>query len=443
MTPGEMIGSVMCILAADGTINAAEKQFLQRLCRQYHIPGNIVQAAFEDVKQGKGRIAVPDTAKEQQQLFRVLVQAAQADGTTGTQERTMLNAVAAKFGISATALDQYFATKEKPSPEKTTSSEAPPAPAPPKPSSGPLMTCPKCAVEQPEALRCQHCGIFIKSYHKQQRKEQQESSQDHAPILLYAPSGTLTIYAVPFGLIMGLITAAGVGWLYQLLITWNPLIYLNALATLIYGVVIGLAVGLGLQFGKCRNVWLGVVLAFIAAAIGDGLTFWYAYSDIESILAQVEIGWTISKFGLPVGIPLQGPAVYVFWGVEFILLCGAAMAAATIGPGEPFCEKCQQWTKKHHLGKIAGIDEAYLLKALHEDNLRPFLQPPPQASWKTVSYDLYSCPRCRKSRFLTVAVEWDDEGQKQEEIVLYYALVTLEQIAELRETLKQYRNRDV
>jgi hypothetical protein len=170
------------------------------------------------------------------------------------------------------------------------------------------------------------------------------------------------------------------------------------------------------------------------------LTFWYAYSDVESILAQVEIGWTISKFGLPFGIPIKGPVVYLIWIVEFILLCAAAMAASTIGPGEPFCEQCGQWTKKRHLGKITEINERYLLEALHEGNLRPFLQPPPQRSWKTVSYDLYSCPRCRRSRYLSVAVEWEEEGQKEEEVVLAYAFITNEQIAELRETLKQYRD---
>ncbi len=462
MTPEEMIRSVMCILAADGTINTQEKQFLQQLCQRFHISGDVVRAAFQEVKHGKGHIAIPDTAKEQKQFFSLLVQAAMADGTVGSPERKMLNAVAAKLGISAAALEQYLATKKKPpsaarpSQEKPLllKSQSPPAeerisPTPlteipsahnePEVSPARTMTCPKCGVEQPEALRCQECGIFIKGYLKQQHKEHSASSQGRASILLYAPSGTLSIYALPLGVIVGLIAAAGVGWLYQLIITWNPLIYFNALATLIYGVVIGRAVGLGLQLGKCRNILLGVVLAFIMAVIGDVLTFWYAYSDIESVLAHVEIGWTISRFGLPFGIPLQGPAVYVFWGVEIVLLCAAAMAAATIGPGEPFCEKCQQWTKKRHLGKISDINEAYLLEALHDGNLRPFLQPPPQASWKTVCYDLYSCPRCRQSRYLSVALEWEEEGQKEEHVVLDYALVTHEQIVELRDTLKQCR----
>ncbi len=463
MTPEEeMIRSVMCLLAADGTINTQEKQFLQQLCQRFNISGDVVRAAFQEVKQGKGHIAIPDAAKERKQLFGLLVQAAMADGTVGAPERKMLDTVAVKFGISVTAIDQYLATKKrsqatthssqkKPSLKKSQSPSADKSLSPPHLAKAPAannerevfsartMTCPKCGIEQPEMSRCQECGIFIKTYLKQQQKEHSESSQDRMSILLYVPSGTLTLYALPFGAIMGLIAVAGVGWLYQLLVTWNPLIYFNALATLIYGVVIGRAVGLGLQLGKCRNILLGVVLAFIMAVIGDVLTFWYAYANIESVLAHVEIGWTISRFGLPFGIPLQGPAVYVFWLVELVLLCAAAMAAATIGPGEPFCEKCQQWTKKRHLGKISNINEDYLFKALQDGNLRPFLQPPPQASWKTVCYDLYSCPRCRQSRYLSVAIEWEEEGQREERVILDYALVSHEQLAELRDTLKQCR----
>ncbi len=219
MTPEEMIRSVMCILAADGAINAQEKQFLQQLRQRFHISEDAVRAAFQEVKHGKGHVAIPETIKEQKQFFSLLVQAAMADGTVRTPERKMLNAVAAKLGISAAALEQYLATKKKPpsaahpSQEKPLllKSQVPPAEESISPTKTPsvhhepevfsakTMMCPQCGVEQPEALRCQECGIFIKGYLKQQRKEHSASLQDRAPILLYAPSGTLTIYALPLG----------------------------------------------------------------------------------------------------------------------------------------------------------------------------------------------------------------------------------------------------
>lgn len=474
MKSEEMIRSVMCMLAADGSVNKLEIQFLQRLCQQFGVSKDVVEAAFEEIKRGEAHIALPNTSTEKKQLFAVLVQAAVADGKVGPQERTMLDAVAEKMGIDASVVERSLAqglkyrTSKQAAPEKT----SPPSGAQvhtkrKKTSSTPLtdaspeqhmsgshtfntMICPKCGVEQQEAPRCIQCGIFIKNYLKQQRKagEQYQTRSQAAPlskripISLYTPSGTFTIYALPIGVLFGLVTAAGVGWLYQLIIGWNPFIYLNVLLTIIYAALIGRAVGLGLQFGKCRNVMIGVVLAFIMAGIGDLLTFRYAYSGMAAIQAQVEDGWVISRFGLPIGIPLQGPAVYLVWAIEFILICGIAMATASIAPSEPFCERCQQWTKKRHLGKIPGVNERYLLKALQEGNLEPFLQPPPQASWKTVCYDLYSCPRCRQGRYLSVTVEWEEDGKKAEEIVLEYALVTHEQIAELRNTLRQSKARD-
>jgi uncharacterized tellurite resistance protein B-like protein len=441
MKNDDIVRSVMCMLAADGSINKLEKQFLQSLCMQLGVSKEAVTAAFEEVKQGKGHIYLPDTEAERKQLFGWLVQAAVADGKIAPQERKMLDAVAAKIGIAASVVERYIAQSLK----QDTSEPAPKEVS--KPSA--IMICPKCGVEQKEALRCSQCGIFVKNYLKQQNKtEERQQKPDQtgytskrAKIILYTPSGTITLYSISMGVLFGIVTAAGAGWLYQLLVGWNSLIYLNFLATFIYGAVIGLAVGLGLQFGKCRNVILGVVLAFFMAVIGDMLAFRFVYPGMEAIRTQVTNGWVISRFGFPVGIPLNGPAVYLVWAAEFILICITAMAAATIGPAEPFCERCQQWTKKQHLGKIPNIDEGYLLKALRKGDLQPFLDFPPKASWKTVSYDLYSCPRCRQGRYLRVMLEWEEEGKEQKEALLEYAIVTNEQIAELRSTLREFEGR--
>lgn len=261
MTSGEMIRSVLGILVADGAINAPEKQFLQQLCQRFHISGDVVKTAFEELKQGKGHIVLPATAKEQKLFFRVLVQAAMADGKVGPQERKILDAAAAKMRISATAVGQYLATGEQ------------------EPSASRTMVCPKCGTEQPEALRCQQCGIFIKSYLKQQRKEQETSSKtspDRASISLYTPSGTLTLYALPFGALVGLVAAAGAGWLYQLIITWNPLIYFNVVATSL--LVCG-----------------GIILSFLAETFQTGWSSWLYYADA---LASGIIGLLILQSAL-------------------------------------------------------------------------------------------------------------------------------------------------
>ena len=60
MSKDELILSVVCMLAVDGKIDELEMQFLNNLCKELGVSREVVQAAFEKLKQGQGKLCLPE-----------------------------------------------------------------------------------------------------------------------------------------------------------------------------------------------------------------------------------------------------------------------------------------------------------------------------------------------------------------------------------------------
>ena len=100
MNNEDIIRSVVCLLAGDGEISQQEMHFLQNLHKQLGVTSEVLNTVFEEARKGKGRVSIPEDATERKRLFEFLVQAVVADGRLVSEERKMLNLIAAKMEIS-------------------------------------------------------------------------------------------------------------------------------------------------------------------------------------------------------------------------------------------------------------------------------------------------------------------------------------------------------
>jgi uncharacterized tellurite resistance protein B-like protein len=95
----EIIHSVVSMLVTDGKIPPQESEFLKRLCQRLGVSSDVVETAFEKFVQGEAYVYLPKDDDEKKRLINYLLEAIVADGKVAPQERTLLEAVAARLGI--------------------------------------------------------------------------------------------------------------------------------------------------------------------------------------------------------------------------------------------------------------------------------------------------------------------------------------------------------
>ena len=253
----------------------------------------------------------------------------------------------------------------------------------------------------------------------------------------YRPSGKFSAGFLPLLPVMAL-AAAALAAVYQLIVHYLPLIFLNALACLFFAFALGWVVGKGLQLSKCRRGGVAFLVALPMALLALAVTFAVAYwltipssgptpGFVEFIQWRVATGWKIGKSSS--GIPITGWGVWVIWAIEAIgvlfIACTAAMGAVY----KPFCENCQQWaTRKLGEFSIPDVNDATIdsvrtatdLATLTTPQSDPAIaaSPGPTASpakgaepvplgttRSTLKYAVVACPVCDQSNYLTISLE--------------------------------------
>ena len=161
MDNDNVIRSIICLFAMDGEISKQEMQFLQEMRKRLGVSHDIVKSTFEQVQQGKGKIYLSEDPAELKRIFEVLVRAAVADGKIDPQEHKVLDAVAAKTGVSRREAEMYINNKlqqmlaAKPIPSKSSKLQT--------------MACPKCGFEQQTGRAdCMRCGVVFQRFEKHQ-----------------------------------------------------------------------------------------------------------------------------------------------------------------------------------------------------------------------------------------------------------------------------------
>lgn len=234
----------------------------------------------------------------------------------------------------------------------------------------------------------------------------------------YRPSRQFTLTGSLVMLVAGGIAAVILGYLYAYLILWNPLIYINILAAVFFGGLLGAAATIGVRFGKVRWPMVAFTNGLIVGVIGLYVS-WVVWlhalagrtgvpgvwpfdpSEIVEYMKQISVTgvWSLR------GSTPTGGVLYLVWGIEaLIIVLGCALVCAG-SAGDPFCEDCETWTEDTNINKVPfGLAENVdqLRTALEAGDVESLthLPLPSEAGMSQVS--LSACAGCRALGFLTV-----------------------------------------
>lgn len=249
----------------------------------------------------------------------------------------------------------------------------------------------------------------------------------------YSPSGRCGVAAIPLAA-AGLLVAVILGWFYNGFLSINPFIYVNFVATAIYGACIGAATGVALQGGKCRNPGLAAAIGLVIGLLSFFIKMKLAYPVSYDLEAQVRQGWGVSHlFSGHEMIRFEGGGVYLVWFGEAAIIAGMCLWLTYRAAGDPFCEACKCWAGSEEIGVIHGVDERALQRGIaKEDGEQVVAALHPGDGAKTASIQAYSCAKCGGKHYVSITLKWKDGQVNKDEEVLRNMSLTGRQIAVLR-----------
>lgn len=303
----------------------------------------------------------------------------------------------------------------------------------------------------------------------------------------YQPSGRIGV--LTYGLLLlGLVLAGLLAFVYQLLLEWIPLIYVSFLFTLGFGFVLGVIGAFIVNTGRCRNVAFAALIGILLAITGLGSKFWFQYQHlktvaVESIQADPEIpeefraeivkqfkqeftfvehiklrtdqGFHIGRGGGG-GMPITGPFVYLIWLIEAGIVFYLAFVSPTSAAGEPYSEKMDAWADEPQVVMTLPITSPEMVSQIQSassvDDLLEIPIPQTDESNQFAVYVVNSIPGEElEDAYLTVtsmtySVNSKGEQETKEETLVRHAILPTEkrkQLIEnaelLQEAMAEYR----
>lgn len=244
----------------------------------------------------------------------------------------------------------------------------------------------------------------------------------------YRHSGKFSPIGAVGTLLMGLLGAFLLSWVYGYVMDWNPFVYISVMAVVIYGFLLGGSVAIGLQVGKVRNTPLALLLTLVVAlagiygawivwifAVSDQQLFLTAPADVLAAAQALAKTGVWSIFG---STPTES-ALHGFWLMEAFLILVCALAATYFFmTGNAFCETCQQWLEPGETLRVFQASESYgeIQRELELERLEVLdrLKPVSEGSDVFAELSAESCGQCKAFHLLTLKETtrtMDDEGK--------------------------------
>lgn len=231
---------------------------------------------------------------------------------------------------------------------------------------------------------------------------------------------------------LALAGAAILGAVYQVIMHYLPLIYLDVIICVFMGIATGYAVRLLIKSTHCRNklagAGLGLAAALVAVAVGHYVEYQFNRPDIiaaapaeirtrldarftfwDYVDFRAEAGWSIGKAGSTnANSPtISGAMSYVIWGIEAIIIAAGAIYGSFTATREPYCESCNKWADHKMVNLSVTAPSAAIVQQITAADSFDAILPDPNTSDAvtpdSIVYTITSCPACKT--FHTLKVE--------------------------------------
>lgn len=203
----------------------------------------------------------------------------------------------------------------------------------------------------------------------------------------YQPSGKFGTLTIPL-ILIGILVAVALAYVYHLLLEWIPLIYVNFMATLFFGIGLGTIAVWIVNMGHTRNRMIAFATGVLLALTALSAKYYFQYQTFlnqvvaaqnedvvkqsgvvldeeqrdqlldglrEAVREQVGIsdhlklrvdqGWNIGRRANG-GAPISGVFVYLIWLIEAGMLLYYAVTMPLSAVGEPYSEKLNEWASE-------------------------------------------------------------------------------------------------
>ena len=173
--------------------------------------------------------------------------------------------------------------------------------------------------------------------------------------LYYRHSGTVGLLGPLTMIGLGVLGAVLLGGLYGYVTYYMPLIYFNVVATFMFGVLMGLVVGIGARLGKVRSQfyagWIGFLLGFFALYC-SWISWIHAMTDQSVVIFElgelIDVASVIMETGAwsVFGLVPTGFSLGIVWLIEaLVIVGGSAIFAPRSIQKTPYCEACGRWVE--------------------------------------------------------------------------------------------------
>lgn len=256
--------------------------------------------------------------------------------------------------------------------------------------------------------------------------------------LYYKHSGKFSLGGVLRGLVIGGLVGLFAAPIYAYVILYNPIIIISALASAIFGGLVGFSTAAALGAGKVRNTVAAVAATFLMMLFAFYVSWavwvyaWLRRAEQEisllplllfppvllDIIQQINrVGaWTLR------GTTVQGVVLWGVWAGEALLLFGVAFWALRDNLLRvPFCEGCLDWCKgSEGVARLAAANPSELKQRLEAKDLGYLekLGPVPTDASAWLRLDFLTCRAgCQMTNTLTVhtVTAKSQKGEKPKE----------------------------
>lgn len=258
----------------------------------------------------------------------------------------------------------------------------------------------------------------------------------------YAHSGKFTLVGIIGALVVGSAAAIALSFVYGYLVQYNPFIYINIIASVGFGALMGVAAGKFLKTGKVRNNAVAITTGALVGVVGLYVS-WAVWlfallsranqpANLSAILLQPAVVWKliveINKTGAweMFHQTVSGVVLAIVWFLEaaIILTMSGSMAYEAINE-HPFCERCGQWcetAKGVVLAKPAAADEVRRNMESHNFAYLEKLGDRGANASEWLRVDVDSCTKCRTTNALTasevmIEIKKGKESEKSSAVV--------------------------